>query len=382
MKIKPEEIKHIKNRPISLIKGKKMTKITTKENFLQRNRISTETWTKANIQWEVLEAIAKDHQSNISNLESNAEYMANIIQKFPGVHSVRWRVKDTEHLMEKIIRKLAQSAEKYQDINESNYHQKVTDLIGIRALHLFKLDCLEIDQAIREHWDTIETPVIYKRQGDDAPDEELFNEEKFRHENHPKGYRSIHYVITTKPTKKIVTSEIQVRTIFEEGWSEIDHSVRYPNFLKNDLVEYFLATFNRISGSADEMGSFVKSLTSGLQSHGIKLADLERERDEAIAKVGETLKELEKHQGLNAAQQATISQLKTDIDAIRINNEVRSNRIFGSSIFDNDPFSNKEKGIGSFGYKNPIFPTLSDEDIELFQKNLAKLTRPRKKDKD
>jgi len=328
------------------------------ETFLNNNNIKRDTWDRANADWDVLREIATDHQNKLSTLQTNAEHLANIIQKFKGVHSVRWRVKDTEHLLEKIVRKLASGEEKYRDINKDSYHQKVTDLIGIRALHLFKNDCLLIDDAIRENWEPIEKPIIYLREGDAAPNEELFTEDKFRQEPHRKGYRSIHYVISTAPTKRAVTSEIQVRTIFEEGWSEIDHNVRYPNFVKNDLLEYFLATFNRISGSADEMGSFVKSLTFGLQNHDIEIEKIAAERDEAIAKVEETLKELEKHQGLNKEHQKTIKKLKSDISML----SWRDGKSIGS-------FTEKNQTIGSIWSNPHTQKTIHD---------LLEMTRPKK----
>ena len=61
-------------------------------------------------------------------------------------------------------------------------------------------------------------------------------------------------------------AEIQVRTIFEEGWSEIDHKIRYPYDADNPVLGQFLVVFNRLAGSADEMGSFVKLLKRKLDS--------------------------------------------------------------------------------------------------------------------
>jgi len=41
-------------------------------------------------------------------------------------------------------------------------------------------------------------------------------------------YTSIHYVV--KPRKDSeVSCEIQVRTLFEEIWGEIDHAINYPH---------------------------------------------------------------------------------------------------------------------------------------------------------
>ena len=87
-----------------------------------------------------------------------------------------------------------------------------------------------------------------------------------RVETHFKGYRSIHYIIESAPTRDVCFAEVQVRTIFEEGWSEIDHKLRY--IAKSDSLhplEQHLSILNRIAGSADEIGSLIKAREQQLQ---------------------------------------------------------------------------------------------------------------------
>jgi ppGpp synthetase/RelA/SpoT-type nucleotidyltranferase len=117
----------------------------TLNDFLLRNNVSQESWDASGCDWDSMLEIANDHESNYSVLVQSADFFAKLVQAFPVVHSVRWRVKDPEHLIEKIVRKRAAGAEKYSDINLQNYYTVVTDLIGIRALHLFKDDCFAID---------------------------------------------------------------------------------------------------------------------------------------------------------------------------------------------------------------------------------------------
>lgn len=238
------------------------------------------------------------------------------MQTFTGVHSVRWRIKDTEHLLEKIVRKCSDNSPKYLDISLENYFSIVTDLIGVRALHLFKDDCEDIDKAIRGGWPLAETPIVYTRKGDDAP-ENRFAEEQFAHQEHPKGYRSIHYIISTQPQHRKVFAEVQVRTIFEEGWSEIDHRVRYPNFSDNEHVSYFLGIFNRLAGQADEMGSFVKVLAEELQKTEGRIVVVQKEREEALEAMEAALAELEKEKQQSAASEALVNRLKTEMNKLK-----------------------------------------------------------------
>lgn len=77
---------------------------------------------------------------------------------------------------------------------------------------------------------------------------------------HHLDYRSVHYLVRSRPTKEPQVAEIQVRTIFEEGWSEIDHAVRYPVEQCSQHAAHMLAVLNRIAGGADEIGSCVRNI--------------------------------------------------------------------------------------------------------------------------
>ena len=120
------------------------------EEFKSQHNINADTWEQSGCDWEILSNIANDFEKNHEILSRSADFFARIIQTFPGVHSVRWRLKETSHLLEKIVRKRAAKEKKYINISVDNYFSIVTDLIGIRALHLFKDEYLAIDSSIRE----------------------------------------------------------------------------------------------------------------------------------------------------------------------------------------------------------------------------------------
>jgi putative GTP pyrophosphokinase len=295
-----------------------MDKSTTSLNdFLRRNRIDAADWDKSGLSWEQLEAIADDHNKQSEYLRDSAELFARVIQRFPGVHSVRWRVKETEHLMVKIVRKRAAGEEKYKTVDQSNYFEVVTDLVGLRALHLFKDDCFLIDKHLRGTWTPAEDPIAYVREGDPHDLMDRLTQLGFAVKPHPAGYRSVHYVCATQPMQRKVYAEVQVRTIFEEAWSEIDHRVRYPNFSDNQLVSYFLAIFNRLAGSADEMGTFVQGLTRALAESDADIARANREKEEALASMEKMLFELEGLKKQDAETKATVKSLHAEIEKLR-----------------------------------------------------------------
>lgn len=277
-----------------------MNLATTLEEFLSSKKISRDQWGSCDIRWEDLYAIGVEHSNQRGQLETTAELLSKTIQGFECVHSVRWRVKATMNLMEKIVRKRcdyarrkeqgegAASLEKYMTISPSNYHEIVTDLVGIRALHLFKRDVFKIHQQLSENVTFLEgeKKIAYVRQGDSEDIRNEFARLGLAVEDHRAGYRSVHYIVQTKPFRKEVFAEVQVRTIFEEGWSEIDHTIKYPNLSQSPQLGAFLTMFSSIAGYADEMGSFAQNLKVSLET-------LQRKHDETISSMEGTLKELE-----------------------------------------------------------------------------------------
>jgi putative GTP pyrophosphokinase len=292
-----------------------------RDEFFSKNRISQDVWEQSGLEWAELIRITNDHNANTSHLLQTAEFFAKIIQGFSCVHSVRWRVKDTEHLIEKIIRKSAQGSEKYKTINSENYWEIITDLVGVRALHLFKDDTYEIDSLLRSTWEPIEQPVAYVRSGDPSVLTDGFSSRGIEVKNHHAGYRSVHYVFSSQPTKRKIFTEIQVRTIFEEGWSEIDHRVRYPNFSDNQLVGYFLTIFNRLAGSADEMGDFVKGLAGTLGQLEEKVRHATEDKNKTLAAMEHTLGELESVKEQNLESRQNIASLKKELVKLRRAND-------------------------------------------------------------
>lgn len=292
------------------------------EAFLERNRISKLDWEKSGLSTSELTCIAKDHVKNIAHLNESAEFLARVLLKCNQVHSVRWRIKTPEHLLEKIIRKRALGSEKYLKINEHNYSEIVTDLVGVRVLHLFKHEWRDIHSYILSNWQPLETVKAYIREGDEGGIVDSYKENGCDVEPHVAGYRSIHYIISTQPTLKNVVSEIQVRTIFEEGWSEIDHRVRYPNFSENKLIAYFLTIFNRMAGSADEMGTFVKDLTAEISLQELRYRDAQEKHDAHLSKIESLALALSQEKKQNKAKENSLEKLNQEIKELRMSTSV------------------------------------------------------------
>lgn len=293
-----------------------MTFQMTKGDFLLRSGYTEKDWEQSTLDWDRFIDIANHHEKMRATLALHGGSIANRIQAFNGVHSVRWRIKDTFALLKKILRKNleVQPKEKWKTVTPENYRSVFSDLIGVRALHLLKEECVEVDRQIRDTWH-VDDITIFKRHGDP----ELFEiiDRGATEEIHNAGYRSIHYGVSYQPEKEPVLVEIQVRTIFQEGWSEIDHRVKYPDFSNNEALKYFLNVFNGLSGTADEMGSFVILLDNLIKQQSASLIESELAISVRDAEVEKLQEEINKLRSEGRAPDDSIDSLQTSIDKIK-----------------------------------------------------------------
>jgi ppGpp synthetase/RelA/SpoT-type nucleotidyltranferase len=251
--------------------------VIKQKQFFKKYRVKEADFRKTKLLWKDLIEIYEKHKSEISQYDDVAKYVTNSLIKADQVHSIRYRIKNPEHLIHKIIRKKIEN--NTLEININNYTNIITDLIGIRVLHLFKEQWINIHYAIVSNWDVHGKPNAKIRAGDSPVIRKGYESNDCEIVEHPYGYRSVHYIIISKPARISYFVEIQVRTIFEEGWAEIDHDIRYPYFMDNSLLEQYLVIFNRLAGSSDEMGSYVKKLKSKLLLYESKIKEAEEEKE-------------------------------------------------------------------------------------------------------
>ncbi len=228
--------------------------------FLAKFHLADNALETTGISWTELLEIGRHFERNIPDFEQTGFFLARKLGSIDGVHSLRSRVKDPEHLAAKIVRK--RLANPHRVITIANYQEEITDLVGLRVLHLFKENWQSIHDYIRKEWQLAEDPTAYIREGDPVAQREMFLKGGCVVRPHKDSYRSVHYLVRTYTSTMACVAELQVRTLFEEAWSEIDHLIRYPYKLDNRVLNEFLIIFNRVAGQADEMGSFVTYLAA------------------------------------------------------------------------------------------------------------------------
>lgn len=237
-----------------------------------------------NIDVEILKDIYNDFVDYEVSYENQADFIANILRSQPMVHSVKSRIKEPNRLIEKIIRKTEDRKLKYGkdfQFTLDNYKNEINDLIGIRVIHIFKDQWQDIHEFITKTWKVIEVTANV-REGDNT---KKFEELDIEVRSRISGYRSVHYLVEFYPTNEKVIAEIQVRTIFEEGYGEIDHRLRYSHVEIPEILKSNLLLFNRIVGSADEMASLINDLNKEWFSKEEELLKIIKEQKEEIEKL-------------------------------------------------------------------------------------------------
>ncbi|WBW97432.1 RelA/SpoT domain-containing protein [Oceanirhabdus sp. W0125-5] len=262
----------------------------SREDFLRKYPYAEAEIINNNIDLDVLNDIYNDYNIYKETYERQADFIANTLRTHNKIHSVKSRVKSSVRLIEKIIRKTPERKEKYGDdfqFTVENYKNEINDLIGIRAIHIFKQDWEMIHEFILNTWKVIEITANV-RDGDDT---KRFKDLDIQIKSRPSGYRSVHYLIEFYPTNEKVIAEIQVRTIFEEGYGEIDHQLRYSHKEIPEVLASNLLLFNRIAGSADEMASLINLLNKNLCEMESSYEKIIQEKDEEIRRLKEKLNE-------------------------------------------------------------------------------------------
>jgi ppGpp synthetase/RelA/SpoT-type nucleotidyltranferase len=149
----------------------------------------------------------------------------------PHVHSFRSRLKDPDTLRAKLTRKLLDQKKKRKPfaVTPSNLLIRVTDLAGIRILHLYTRQIQDINRILlailSEYRYSIREGPFARTWDDESRD--FFRSCGIKTQKSPTMYTSVHYVVGSA-SRTLVTFEIQVRTLMEEVWGEVDHSMNYP----------------------------------------------------------------------------------------------------------------------------------------------------------
>lgn len=169
----------------------------------------------------------------------------------PIVHSVKMRLKDPGHLKEKLERKWNDDA----PIGPENVLERITDLAGVRVLHIYQDQFRKIHAEILnkvhnlKDWYLPEAPRAYTW---DPESKKFFEEAGVPVQIKESFYTSVHYLIRPRADSPICC-EVQVRTLFEEIWGEVDHTLNYPEPSKSISCREQLRVLAKLVGAGSRL---------------------------------------------------------------------------------------------------------------------------------
>ena len=141
------------------------------------------------------------------------------------VHSVTHRIKEESHL----TRKLSQSTSGYDSLSD------VTDICGLRIITYFAEEVDAVAEIIKQEFEIDQENSIDKRQ--------TLDPDQF-------GYLSVHYIVSIAANRSVLPeyaglkglkAEIQMRSILQHAWAEIEHDLGYKSqrAVPRDVVRQF-----------------------------------------------------------------------------------------------------------------------------------------------
>lgn len=185
---------------------------------------------------ETKEKILDDFETNRNTFKKCGEVYKRLIETLLFQNNMKWssihlRIKDKDSLLRKI-----QEKNKYESLNE------ITDIIGIRIITFFEDDAVQVGHLIKEQFEFDEVNSIDKKQ-------QMLDENKF-------GYLSYHYIVTLSKKRcelieyknfQDIKVEIQIRSIMQHAWAEIEHDFGYKAPEKLRLPPKLKRSFSRLA---------------------------------------------------------------------------------------------------------------------------------------
>lgn len=127
------------------------------------------------------------------------------------IESIKTRLKTPESILEKLDRKGL-------DITIENLERYINDVAGLRVICSFPSDLYQLADALMMQDDVI-----------------LVEKKDYMQNPKPNGYRSLHLIIAIPiflhDHKKVMTVEVQFRTIAMDWWASLEHKILYKKNL-------------------------------------------------------------------------------------------------------------------------------------------------------
>jgi putative GTP pyrophosphokinase len=166
------------------------------------------------------------------------------------VHSVSWRVKSRQSLLQK----MQSAAGTYENLSA------VTDIVGLRIITYFEDEVDAVAKIVEKEFELDKNNSIDKRK--------ILDPDRF-------GYLSLHYVCGLGVRRCVLPEyrrfgdfkcEIQIRSILQHTWAEIEHDLGYKTKLS---VPYDMRRkFSRLAGLLELADSEFAGIRDAMRQYG------------------------------------------------------------------------------------------------------------------
>ncbi len=216
----------------------------------------------------LIESAVEKYRGQRHLFEGFAEALTNYLSKDetlkPLIHFIKYRTKDPNHLRDKLLRKNADGNE----INAGNLFERITDLAGVRIIHLHTDQLREMHPAILQVFEEYKCALVESPTANcwDSEFEEFFKSLQIETNSRPSMYTTVHYVVRANQRTPI-SCELQVRTLMDEVWGEVSHRVNYPHPSPSERCQDQLKVLARLTTGCTRL------VDSIFRTHRDSLAD-------------------------------------------------------------------------------------------------------------
>ena len=211
---------------------------TKRDEFVKQNLLSDEFIQMMQKNKKPFELLMSYYQCAIMEIETkfrvlNQEYSLSYDQN--PIEGIKTRVKSYESIMRKI---------RVKDIPVTleSIEENIRDIAGVRVICAFQDDIYKLAKCFLDQDDVI-----------------LIQKKDYIANPKPSGYRSLHLIVKTpiflKEGKKMITVEVQLRTIAMDFWASLEHKLRYKKSIPEEQSKYLaeeMMDCAQISSALDE----------------------------------------------------------------------------------------------------------------------------------
>ena len=221
-----EELKDLREQGRNLIERKR-------DEFVRNSLLSDEFLEMLEKNKKPMDLLMSYYKCALMEIETKFKVL-NQYDKNP-IESIKTRVKSYDSLLRKIRKKDI-------PLTLDSIEKNITDIAGVRVICSFPDDIYEIAESFLKQDDIT-----------------LIEKKDYIQNPKPSGYRSLHLIVQVpiflQNTKKLVTVEVQLRTIAMDFWASLEHKMRYKKNISPDQVKFLqdeLSDCARQSAALDE----------------------------------------------------------------------------------------------------------------------------------